>query len=91
MASEEEQIARGKDNLKEEREFVLPPNKKNEEDEDEQPLIFKIKKLKESNGKDKLTEYGKQVTWSCFTRGSEIKLLVDVIRKNKSSSSKLLK
>ncbi|KAF3673929.1 hypothetical protein FXO37_06686 [Capsicum annuum] len=50
----EEKITREDDNLKKDGEFILPPNEKGEKDEDEQPLIWKVKKLKDNKGKEKL-------------------------------------
>ncbi|PHT26126.1 hypothetical protein CQW23_34258 [Capsicum baccatum] len=50
----EEKITREDDNLKNDGEFILPPNEKGEKDEDEQPLIWKVKKLKDNKGKEKL-------------------------------------
>ncbi|PHT72897.1 hypothetical protein T459_23682 [Capsicum annuum] len=49
----EEKITREDDNLKKDREFILPPNNKGKKDEDEQPLIWKVRKLKDNKGKEK--------------------------------------
>lgn len=70
LASRDEQIAGEKDDLRKERELVLPTNVENKEDEDEKPLIFEMKKLKESKEKEKITDSGKITVRSYSTRGS---------------------
>lgn len=44
--------------------------------------------MKKSKGNEKLTDFSKQVTRSHYNKGSEIKFLEDVMKKNKSNTAK---
>lgn len=48
-----------------------------------------MQKLKESKEKEKLSDSRKKVTRSYSTKGSEMKLIVYAIKKNKSSTAKI--
>lgn len=53
----EEKIVRKKDDLTKDGEFILPSNKEDEKNKDEQPLIWKMKKLRDSKRKDKMIDF----------------------------------